>query len=178
MKHYVDSEKEVGMYGPGQYVYRCENGIQKFKCVTYTGEKTLVEQSAAIETDLNRLLEPAIRQGLLRHSIKFEGEYDDIPVQTFEDAQIVIANAKSMYEELPSAIRKNFDGPKGFLEFVNNPDNKDQMESMGILKGNDGITRTGAPSGAPTAAQVPQPTTPPEPTQAEPLAQSQEAQSQ
>lgn len=154
MKYYVNAKKDIGKNGPGQYIYPVKQGRQKFKCVTYTGEETRVEQSAAIETDLNTLLQPAIDRGLLRHSIKFEGEYDDIPVKTFEEAQIVIAEAKSMYEELPSKIRNRFDGPKGFLEFVNNPNNGPEMQKLGILKGNDGITRTNAKSGAPVPGDV------------------------
>lgn len=150
MKYHVNAKKDVGSKGPGQYVYPVKKGIQKFKCVTYTGDETRVEQSAAIETDLNELLRPAIEKGLLRHSLKFEGEYDDIPVASYEEAQIIIAEAKSMYEELPSQIRKRFDGPKGLLEFVQNPNNVNEMKELGILKGNDGITRTGAPSGAAT----------------------------
>jgi hypothetical protein len=151
MKHIVKTKSEVGKKGPGTYVYPItNNGIQRFKVVTHTGDKTNVEQSALIETDLNRLLEPAIKNGLLRHAVKFEGEYDDIPVTSYEEAQILIAQAKSMYEELPSAIRSRFDGPKGFLEFTNNPANAKEMERMGILKGNDGKTRTNVASGAPT----------------------------
>ena len=128
---------------PGQYIV---NG----KVVTHTGEETKVQQSDKEYTEINHLLEPLLKKGGLRHSIKFEGEYDDVPVQTYRDAQLQIARANTMHSELPPNIRKQFPTPEEFLEFVQNPDNYKEMVKLGIAKGNDGKTKTGANSGAPT----------------------------
>jgi hypothetical protein len=145
-------------------VYKVE-GMNKI--VTITAPESQVQQSDQHLTDINRLLEPAMRKGALRHSIKFAGKYDDIPYRDYQDAQYKIAEAKTMYEELPSNIRQEFDNPGKFLEFVQNPANADRMKQMGILKGNDGKTAQGAPSGAPTQTDMdgdgipdPKPTTP------------------
>ena len=59
------------------------------KIVTHTGQECLVEQSHKNMTDVNKLLEPAMKKGLLRHVVKFAGQYDDIPVNDFQESAIV-----------------------------------------------------------------------------------------
>ena len=120
------------------------------KIVTFTGTDSRVQQDQAELTNVNRLLEPAMRKGLLRHTVKFAGQYDDIPVSDLQDAMLKVASAKSMYQELPMDIRKRFKTPAEFLAFVQDPTNANEMQKMGLLAGNDGLTATGAASGAPT----------------------------
>ena len=132
---------------PGQYIIGN-------KVVTHTGLKTRVQQSDKHLTDLNKLLEPAMLKGALRHSVKFAGQYDDIPYSDYQSAQMKIAEAKTMYEELPMNIRKEFKTPGEFLKFVQNPQNGKRMQEMGILKGNDGLTATGANAGTATPTDV------------------------
>lgn len=134
----IDDITEPGVYRLGK------------KIVTYTGSESKVEQSQRFLTDVNRLLEPAMKKGLLRHVTKFAGEYDDIPVRTYQEAQMIVAKAKTMYQKLPADIRKEFNTPDKFLKFVQDPKNAERMQQMGILKGNDGLTAKGTPSGAPT----------------------------
>lgn len=75
-------------------------------------------------------------------------------MQDFQEAMFIVAQGKSMFEELPGEIRKRFSNdPAQFLGFVQNPDNMDEMARMGILKGNDGIDVHGASTLAPTEAQ-------------------------
>ena len=121
------------------------------KVFTITGTKTKTDQAFKDDTDLTHILQPAIRKGLLDHAIKFEGQYDDMPNFDFQEANIKIAKANSMFERLPAKIRTKFNNNPGeFLEFTGNPENKEALQKMGLLKGNDGKTSTGAPSGAPT----------------------------
>ena len=104
-------------------------------------------------TDINKLLEPAIQQGLLRHATKFEGEYDDLPAGDYQDAMFKVAQAKSMFEQLPASIRaKHKNDPGKFLEWSQDPANSQEMLDMGILKGNDGFRPVDlkAPQGAKT----------------------------
>jgi hypothetical protein len=130
-------------------------GVYKIgkKIVTVCG-KSNVQQSDKDLTNLNKLLEPAMKKGLLRHTVKFAGQYDDIPVADYQEAQLITAKAKSMYEELPMNIRAEFDTPAKFLEFVQNPKNANKMQEMGILAGNDGKTADGKNSGAPSPGDM------------------------
>ena len=109
--------KEPGIYTDG------------VKIITCTGKEEFVDQAEQYQTDLNKLLEPAMRKGLIRHSVKFAGQYDDIPAADLQDAMNIIANANTMYEQLPANIREEFRTPKQFLTFVQNPKNAEQHRS-------------------------------------------------
>lgn len=154
-KIYVNSKNKVGTKGPGQYIVHdgtADNKIGKvIKVLTITGDEELVDQAQAQLTDINYLLENAKRKGLLNAATQFEGEMDNIFPNDYQEAMNIIAQADSMFESLPSDVRNRFKGnPKEFLAFVQNPANGEELVKMGIAKGNDGFTRTGAPSGAPT----------------------------
>jgi phage internal scaffolding protein len=150
MKYKVNKKSDIGKNGPGIYVLDTGNK-KKRKVITVTDKNKIVEQSQAALTDVHRLLEPAIKNGLLRHAIKYEGEMDDIPAADYTDAMNKVAQANSMFEQLPGKIRERFEqNPAKFLEFVQNPANAKELGEMGLLKGNDGKLRDGSPSGAPT----------------------------
>ena len=73
----------------------------------------------------------------------------------------LVAESKTMFEELPSGIRKKFGNDPGtFLEFVENPANKAELQDMGVIMGNDGLDRDGKPSGAPVKDPEPTPEEP------------------
>jgi phage internal scaffolding protein len=154
-KHYVSKKSDIGKNGPGQYIFEGtktdSRGKPMRKVVTVTGEHDPVDQAQAHLTEIDNLLEPARKKGLLDAVTKFEGEMDDIPVADFEQAMNTVVQAQTMFDAMPHEVRTRFaNDPSKFLEFVNNPDNAQEMMSMGLIKGNDGKTRTGAPSGAPT----------------------------
>jgi hypothetical protein len=139
---------------PGQQVIRDKNTGKVLKVGTVT-EANKTDQSFKYMVDVNRQLEKVHEKGLLRHAAKFEGTLDDLPQFDFEQAQIQVANAKSMFEQLPSNIRKQFDNKPGdFLKFVNNPANIDTLKEWGALKWNDGFAADGSPTTAPTDAQL------------------------
>lgn len=130
---------------PGQIVVKKQGKV--VKVVTSTG-KTLTDQSYATLLDVNKLLAPAMKKGLLRHVSKFEGEYDDIPAGDFQEAQFIVAKGQSMFEALPSNIRNKFEGsPAKFMEYVQNPENRDWLQKNGLLKGLDGIDSAGVNTG-------------------------------
>ena len=101
---------------------------------------------------MNYILREYTRTGFIKHSNENKGTYDDIPVQDFQDAMFIVGEANQMFNELPGHVRKALDNdPAKFLEFVQNPENKDKMQELGILAGNDGIDMNGMPSNAPVA---------------------------
>ena len=151
MKYYITKKSDIGKQGEGQYILQDPITKKVKSCQSCMGTKKIVDESQKQLTDVSVLLEPAIKNGLLRHSTKFTEEYDDIPSITYQDALQTVATATQMFQELPNAWRKRFhNDPKEFLEFTANPENATEMQKMGMLKGNDGLTSTGAPSGAPT----------------------------
>lgn len=135
-------------YKPGQYLFVHADNSPVVKVVTVTGLSNRVEQSYAKDVDVNRLLEPAMKKGLLRHVAKFEGEYDDIPAADFQAAQFIVAKGKSMFEALPSRMRERFNGnPAEFMEFVQDPANEGWLREHGIIEGIDGADAAGRDTG-------------------------------
>jgi phage internal scaffolding protein len=117
--------------------------------VVDTGEG-LTEQAHKNETDMNYILRDYKRTGFIRHAKENQGRYDDISVQDFQEAMFVVAEANNMFAELPANIRKDFNNdPSQFLGFVQNPDNQEKLQKMGIIKGNDGVDLKGMPTTAP-----------------------------
>lgn len=116
-----------------------------------TGEG-LTEQSHAKECDMNYILREYTRTGFIKHAKENQGRYDDISVQDFQTAMFQVTEANNMFNELPGHIRKEFENDTSkFLEFVQNPQNKEKMEQLGIIHGNDGFDATGVAVTAPTA---------------------------
>jgi phage internal scaffolding protein len=118
-----------------------------------TGEG-LTEQAHKKECDMNYILADYRRTGLIKHAAKFKGKYDDVTQADFQDAMFIVTEAQQMFEQLPSETRNRFgNDPGAFLGFVQNPDNKEEMQKMGILKGNDGIDINGAVVPSPVETQ-------------------------
>lgn len=129
------------------------------------------EQSHKKDTDMNYILRGYQKTGLIRHAKEHAGKYDDIAVQDFQEAIFIVTNAQRQFDELPSNIRKRFgNNPAEFLEFVQNPENKAEMQTLGILQGNDGIDASGAVTTAPTLPPAEPPAKPETPQTAPPAA--------
>ena len=148
-------ESVIANAKPGQIVVKDSYGKVK-KVVTKCEEETKTEQGHKESCQIKRLLTDVERQGLLRAGTRFEGEMDDFPHYDFQEAQFMIAKAKTMFEELPSGIRKKFDNdPIKFVTFANDPKNVEAMKEMGLGKGIDGITADGQPTVDLTNATAP-----------------------
>ena len=112
--------------------------------------KGKTEQSHKKQCDINYILRDYHASGMIKHAAKYEGKYDDVTVQDFQEAMFIVKNAQTMFEDLPANLRNRFgNDPAAFLNFVQNPDNSEEMHKMGIIKGNDGIDISGAATGAP-----------------------------
>lgn len=95
----------------------------------------LVEQSHVKEVDINAIIK--------RHGIDLitktanlntaEYRFDDVTGNDFQEALFKIKKAESTFQSLPSELRNQFENnPAKFLDFVQNPENADQMVEMGI----------------------------------------------
>lgn len=59
--------------------------------------------------------------------------FDDVTGNDFMEASLIIRKAEQSFSKMPSKIRKEFDNnPALFLDFVQNPDNKDKLVEMGL----------------------------------------------
>lgn len=125
------------------------------------------KQSYQEESEINNIVKRYMKTGMLDHLAKYAGRYDDLPAAgDFHQAMNLITDANSMFEELPSAVRSRFgNDPAGFLDFVGNPENREEMVEMGLIRP-EIATETDAeadptePVGDPTPEPEPPPAAP------------------
>jgi len=101
--------------------------------LAYEGE-SMTEQAHRDEVKIQNIIAKHQKTGLLNHVSKYEGTYSDMASATdFTEAQNIIAEAKSMFETVPSEIRAIFDNqPEKFLDFMQNQENIESIEEMGL----------------------------------------------
>jgi len=120
------------------------------------------EQSHKDEADINKIWAKAMRGISSDYINQYEGRYGDTTSLDFFEANIIVANAQQMFDDLPSEIRNKFENKPGlFLDFVQNPDNKDELIKMKLAKPEEGKP---VPPGKPS---IPEPPVTPTPTKAE-----------
>ena len=135
IKNKTEIPKAIQDAKPGQIVLKDPSG-KVLKVVTKTG-RGKTDQSYKEITSLKNLVHKAESQGLLRAATKFEGEMDDYPKYDFQEAQFMLAKARTMFEQLPSGARNKFGTPAEFMQFANNPNNAQEMIKMGLAKAID-----------------------------------------
>ena len=85
---------------------------------------SLTEQHHKPHVDINNIMARYIKTGTLDHVRTYEGQYSELPEADFHDAATKVAEARSMFEELPSQMRKHFDNdPARFLAFCEHHEN-------------------------------------------------------
>lgn len=98
------------------------------------GGKSLTKQSMKQECDINFIIQQFSKTGVIQHQKSYEGQYGDFMTIDFHEAMNVVAEANSMFESVPAAIRKEFgNDPKRFLDFVTNPENDDKLREMRLI---------------------------------------------
>ncbi len=89
------------------------------------------KQSQKDQCDINKLLEKAARQGSLSHLDKYQPKYGDWSGYDFEEHIKKIADANTIFEDLPAEVKKEFNqSTQEFFEFVTNPENSDKLPQL------------------------------------------------
>lgn len=117
----------------------------------------VTKQSFKDECDINTIMGRYLKTGVLDFVNKHQPRYEDLSQATdYLGAMQIVAESRSLFEDLPSSIRTKFENnPAKFLDFVHNPANRSEMAEMGLL-------RPGATLGTPPS-QAPAPTQPTSP---------------
>lgn len=100
--------------------------------VSIDPEEGRTKQSFKDDCDINFIVKKYVKSGQMPY-IRENGVYaDHTATDLFESMQIV-AKSKTMFEELPAAIRNRFENdPVKFLEFTEDPTNQDEMIDLGL----------------------------------------------
>lgn len=131
------------------------------------------QQSHKDDCDINVIMARYQQTGLIDHFNQRQPRFIDCTGADYHAAQQLIAQAKSMFQDLPSSIRNQFDNdPAAFLDFVQDPANAPRLAEMGLTapQPDSGHPPTGQPAATPPTPQsaAPQPaSTPPSPQPAQ-----------
>jgi hypothetical protein len=114
---------------------------QKFRTAYNTGNENyselhnddgLTEQHHAETCDINKILAQFQETGILPTSTN-NPQYGDVSEHNYQEVQNQLANAKSLFEELPDPVKAQFENkPFKFLQFAEDPKNMDSLVEMGL----------------------------------------------
>ena len=125
---------------------RKSTGIRKhtFRSAYNTGDNKIyqtaatdgiTEQHHSESCDINKILAQFMQTGIMPPTNP-DPQYGDLTDSSlqFNEAMNQIAQAKSLFEELPENVRKRFDNePFKFLQFAQDDNNHDAMIEMGLI---------------------------------------------
>ena len=102
---------------------------------------SMTEQHHAEHVDINNIMARHQASGVVDHVTKYQQQYGEHTGQDFYSAMALITKANSMFMELPSSARDNFDNdPAKFLDFVDkydiDHDNPRTILDLGIVEEN------------------------------------------
>lgn len=121
------------------------------------------KQEFAQECDINNIMSRYLKTGIIDHVRESAPQFLDASPVEFQEAMQIVAQAETLFEELPSSIRNRFENDAAkLLEFVHDPSNIAESVAMGFLDpskvpppptaASTAPAASGAPSGAPAAA--------------------------
>lgn len=102
--------------------------------ISFEDDPGLTEQSHKDSCDIHFILKKSEKTGILEHVNAHKGTYGDMPTgDEFHNHMNIIANAETLFETIPAKIRNEFENsPAKFLDFIQNPDNREKMEEIGF----------------------------------------------
>lgn len=110
------------------------NGTKRFQ-IKFDQNDGRTQQHQKDECDINLIIKRHSPEQLAMIASQNEGQYGDATGVDYHAAQNIIANANTMFNDLPSDIRNQFDNdPASFLDFTSNEDNFAEMREMGIME--------------------------------------------
>lgn len=96
---------------------------------------SLTKQSHRDECDINVILKRYEQSGVIPDYGGHEGRYLDCTGMEFQSAMEIIAKGRSVFAELPAAVRARFENdPAKMLDFVHDPANREEALAMGLLR--------------------------------------------
>ncbi len=91
------------------------------------------EQSHRKACDINSIMARFQKTGAVDHLVKYPPRYTDVTGADFTAAQVLVAQRKSVFEELPSQIRAYFENDAAnYLNFVADPENTEFLQTEGL----------------------------------------------
>jgi phage internal scaffolding protein len=110
------------------------------------------------ETDINLIMARAQRDGVITHARTHGAHYGDYSGWDYQTALNTIRNGQEMFDALPSSIRDYFkNDPARFMDYVQDPDNREKLHLLGIANPPEDAIVTKDPAAEPTPPPSPSP---------------------
>ncbi|AXH75311.1 MAG: internal scaffolding protein [Microviridae sp.] len=123
--------------------------------ISFQQNSPFTKQSFKDECDINLLMARYMRTGELPNINERAPEYLDTTTgYDFQAAMQLVAEANSLFQDLPSRIRNRFQNdPAAFLDFCSDENNRPELAAMGLLKD---ISPSPIPTPQPSPENAPQ----------------------
>jgi phage internal scaffolding protein len=107
---------------------------QTYRVSYNTIGESLTQQHHKDEADIHNIIAKYDTDGVILNVKKGVAQYGDFSTVTdYHESLRTIQYAQENFLELPSDVRKQFDNDAGkFFDFASNPDNLDELVSMGL----------------------------------------------
>jgi phage internal scaffolding protein len=111
------------------------------RLLTVNEAPSLTKQNHRLECDINHIVAKYVKTGVLEHQKEKQGQYVDVSSGAdYQTSMNIVATAQSLFADLPSQIRTQFENdPAQFLDFVQNPENEQEMVELGLAKSREKI---------------------------------------
>lgn len=107
---------------------------KNMKVSLYCPEPSLTEQIYKDECDIDFIIKNFVKTGELPQSTM--SFVDCTTVQDFQDAQYLVAECKSNFEQLPAVERDRFKTVENYLSFISDPKNLKESYEKGYIDRN------------------------------------------
>lgn len=124
------------------------------RCALVTPGPSMTKQSHKDDCDVNIIVARFVKTGVLPEDSRVP-QYGDVSSLEFQEAMLVVAEAKSAFQLLPAAVRDRFkNDPAEMLAFCEDPRNRAEAASMGLMDPLPPPPVPAAPAAVPEAPQA------------------------
>lgn len=103
--------------------------------ISFNENSRWTKQSEKDSCDINIIMNRYIATGELPNIAERAPQYLDVTGLEFQSSMDFIAGAKTLFHEMPSAIRTRFENdPAQFLDFCSHEKNRPELAEMGLLR--------------------------------------------
>lgn len=95
--------------------------------------KEPAQQQFKDDCDINSIMRRFQKTGAFDHVAAHQPQYGEVSPLSYHESMNIISQAQSMFADLPSSLRRRFNGdPSELLEFVQNPENAVEAQELGL----------------------------------------------
>lgn len=126
-------------------------------CDIDCGDEQITKQSFADECDIHKILKQYQQTGIINHISPNQPRYLDLPDNLdYQSSLNIIMEAQDAFMTLSSSVRDRYgNNPEKFLEALNDPSQREFLESVGVFESKKAPASQTAPSSTPSPAQTP-----------------------